>query len=242
MRKIALIPARAGSKRIKDKNMSILGGKPLLQYTLDLISEMDFFDSSFVSTDSERYASFVTSVSSSEVHMRPPEISQDHSTDLEWIQNLLETFNLETDTALFILRPTSPLRSKQFIQQAWSDFINAEKDYDSLRAVSPVDQHPAKMWSIINDDLLPLYPFSREAVPWHSNQSAVLPKVFKQTASLEIVWVKTIMNLNSLSGTRIMPCLCSGNNALDINSHEDLEYAEFLISRQRQKKSDAISI
>ena len=233
MKKIALIPARAGSKRIKDKNMTALGGKPLIQHTLDLINEMDFFDRVFVSTDSERYASFVSSVSSSEIHVRPPEISQDHSSDLEWIENLLETFNLETEAALFILRPTSPLRNKEFILNAWENFISSEKHYDSLRAVTPVDQHPAKMWSIINNDLLPLYPFCRENIPWHSNQSAVLPKVFKQTASLEIVWVKTIKNLKSLSGSRIMPFLCAGNDAIDINSHEDLEYAEFLISHHQ---------
>lgn len=233
MKKIALVPARSGSKRIKDKNISILGGKPLIQYTLDLIDEMNFFDRSFVSTDSERYSSFVRSVSSSEIHLRPPNISQDHSSDIEWIEHLLTTFNLDEDSALFILRPTSPLRSMEFIKNAWDDFLNSEKDYDSLRAITPVDQHPAKMWTIINKDLMPLYPFSREKVPWHSNQSAVLPKVFKQTASLEIVWAKTVKNLKSLAGTRIMPFLCYEDDAFDINSPKDLEYAEFLISQRK---------
>ena len=131
------------------------------------------------------------------------------------------------DDVVFILRPTSPLRDKDFIRSAWENFKKSGDQYDSMRAVAEVDQHPGKMWSIVDGDLMPLFPFSLNDVPWHSNQSAILPKVYKQTASLEIVWVSTIKQKNSLSGTRIMPLICDGKNAFDINSQDDLNMAKY---------------
>ena len=79
------------------------------------------------------------------------------------------------------------------------------------------------MWSILNDDLLPLFPFAQNNAPWHSNQTTSLPIVYQQTASLEILWGKTVLKYNSLSGTRIMPYVCDGFDAFDINTQEDIE-------------------
>lgn len=227
--KFALIPARSGSKRVKDKNIIDVCGKPLIQYTLDLVKEMQFFDRIFVSTDSDEYAKIVTELSDAEIHKRPFELSLDHSADIEWIHHLIGTFNIDPDAALFILRPTSPLRSGEFVTGAWDKFITSRKSYDSLRAVKLADQHPGKMWTEINGDLMPLFPFSINDVPWHSNQTAVLPKVYAQTASLEIVWAKTVLETRSLSGSRILPYVCSGHDAFDVNTAEDIDYLRALL-------------
>ena len=229
MKKVALIPARSGSKRIKDKNIQKLGGIPLIQHTLDLVSKMDFFDEIFVSTDSQRYAKLVRSISKAKIHMRAPEISGDISPDIDWILSLVDDNHFDLDTSLFILRPTSPLRDAKFILDAWLKFGSAEREYDSLRAVSKVTAHPGKMWTIVNNDLMPLYPFEINDVPWHSNQTQNLPSVYVQTASLEIVWLKTIIKLKSLSGSRVMPYVCEGKNAFDINDPIDWKVAEALI-------------
>ena len=232
MKKVALIPARSGSKRIKDKNIKTLGGIPLIQYTLDLVSKMDFFDEIFVSTDSRIYESLVRSISEAKIHMRASELSGDTSPDIDWILSLVNDNNFQLDTALFILRPTSPFRDAQFILDAWLKFEKAEREYDSLRAISRVTTHPGKMWTIVNNDLMPLYPFEFNDVPWHSNQTQSLPSVYVQTASLEIVWLKTITMLKSLSGSRIMPYVCDGKNAFDINDAMDWKVAEAILDER----------
>ena len=229
-KKIALIPARSGSKRVPDKNITLINGKPLIHYTLELCAGLKLFDEIIISTDSEHYADIAKQIDDVSVDIRPVEFAQDGSPDIDWVRDIVHRRGFGDDDALFILRPTSPLRDKDFILSGWQNFSKAGHHYDSLRAVAEVDQHPAKMWSIIDGDLMPLYPFLSNDVPWHSNQSAILPKVYKQTASLEIVWGATIKQKNSLSGTRIMPHICSGHNAFDINSQDDLDYLKVLIA------------
>lgn len=223
MRKVALIPARSGSKRIKDKNIYEIGGKPLIQYTLDLVSEVNIFDRVIVSTDSSRYEGIIRKIAQCDVRIRPNQISGDTSPDIQWVLDIFDYYDLSTDDALFILRPTSPLRSASFVIDAWKQFSENRARYDSLRAVKKVESHPGKMWTIMNGDLLPLFPFTVDGVPWHSNQTAALPPLYQQTASLEIVWGSTIKRLGSLSGTRILPYVCSGVDAFDVNVPLDLE-------------------
>lgn len=233
MRKLALIPARSGSKRVKDKNITKILGKPLIQYTLELVEKVGFFDDIIVSTDSKKYREIVGKISDCNVRLRPYEISGDNSPDIDWVTDVCSNYNVQNDDALFLLRPTSPLRTEEFIHKAWEKFSGSHKAYDSLRAVKKAEIHPAKMWSIIEDDLLPLLPFNRLGVPWHSNQTAALPAVYQQTASLEIIWGRTILMYKSLSGTRIMPLVCEGLDAFDVNTYEDIDYLKWKLSGER---------
>lgn len=229
MRRIALIPARSGSKRIKDKNIHEILGKPLIQYTLETAEETGIFDKIIVSTDSIRYKKIISELSACDIRIRPVSISGDFSPDIQWLQDVFVHFNLSSDDALFILRPTSPLRTVRFIVDAWENFSKSEQEYHSLRAVTRAEIHPGKMWTIVNGELFPLYPFTIEGVPWHSNQTALLPPIYQQTASLEIVWGSTIIDYQSLSGTRIMPWICNGFDAFDINVPEDLAFMKYYL-------------
>lgn len=230
MRKIALIPARSGSKRVKDKNIIDIHGKPLIHYTLELADKLGIFDEIIVSTDSTKYKEIVEGISNSKVRHRPHEISGDRSPDIEWVTDICVNYAVQPNDALFLLRPTSPLRTEEFVHGAWQKFNKSQKSYDSLRAVKKTDTHPAKMWSIIGDDLLPLFPFEQFEVPWHSNQTSALPPVYQQTASLEIFWGRTPLITNSISGTRILPYLCEGFDAFDVNSQEDIDYLRWKLA------------
>ena len=234
MRKIAIIPARSGSKRIPNKNIFKVHGKPLIQYTIDLALSLQMFDNVYVSTDSIKYRDILSGNEGLDFHMRSEEISGDKSPDIDWVSALVTEKGLREDDALFLLRPTSPLRTKEFVISAWQKFQNCFATYDSLRAVTKVTNHPGKMWTVIDNQLMPLYPFTIDGVPWHSNQTANLPLVFMQTASLEIIWGRTILNLNSLSGNRIMPHICETDDAFDVNVAEDMEFLDF---RLQQKMS-----
>lgn len=231
MKKIALIPARSGSKRIKDKNIKTLGTKPLIQHTIDYCARLNLFDKILVSTDSEFYAKIVESSGSAKPIIRPESISTDTSPDIEWINDLGEKGHFGIDDVLFLLRPTSPFRSEEFLRSAWQKFKNSGRNYDSLRAITPVDVHPGKMWTIIGDDMSPLFPFLLDGVPWHSNQLKKLPEVYRQTASLEIIWSKTIIQKRSISGNHILPFICHDKDAFDINEEIDFQIAELILSQ-----------
>ncbi len=89
---IALIPARAGSKRVPDKNVLLLGDHPVIAYTIAAALESGVFDSVVVSTDSEKYADIAKHYGAEVPFLRPAEMSGDLSPDIEWVEFTLKKF------------------------------------------------------------------------------------------------------------------------------------------------------
>ncbi|OLT67688.1 acylneuraminate cytidylyltransferase family protein [Moorena producens] len=152
---VALIPARAGSKRVPGKNIRRLKGHPLIAYTIAAATQSQVFSSVIVSTDSEEVAEIARYYSAEVPFLRPPEYATDKSPDIEWIDYTLRHLsNLGRDFDCFsILRPTSPCRQPQTIQRAWQAFLAQADQVDSLRAVEKCQQHPGKMW-VLNGSLM----------------------------------------------------------------------------------------
>ena len=82
---IAIIPARSGSKGIKDKNLKLLGGKPILGLAVQHCLKSKLFSKTFLSTDSEKYAKIAKKFGPVDVILRPKKISTSTSTDYQWL-------------------------------------------------------------------------------------------------------------------------------------------------------------
>jgi N-acylneuraminate cytidylyltransferase len=227
---IALIPARAGSKRVPDKNVHLLGDHPVIAYTIAAALESRIFESVVVSTDSERYADIAKHYGAEAPFLRPAEMSGDLSPDIDWVEFTLKRFrdqNREFD-CFSILRPTSPFRQPETIQRAWNQFLN-EEGVDSLRAVEKCKQHPGKMWVVRNNRMMPLLPLSPAELPWHSSQYQSLPDVYVQNASLEIAWCRVVFEGRTISGTVLAPFFTENYEGFDVNHPADLRLARELI-------------
>jgi len=227
---IALIPARAGSKRVPDKNVRVLGDHPVIAYTIAAALDSGIFDSVVVSTDSERYGLIAKYYGAEVPFLRPAEMSGDLSPDIDWVEYTLKRFreqNREFD-CFSILRPTSPFRQAATIQRAWSQFLT-ETGVDSLRAVEKCKQHPGKMWVVRNSRMTPLLPLSPPELPWHSSQYQALPEVYVQNASLEIAWSRVVFQGRSISGTVLIPFFTQNYEGFDVNHPTDLRLAQELI-------------
>ena len=117
--KIAIIPARGGSKRLPGKNIKLLGGKPLIAWTIEAAIKSNIFDHIFVSTDSEEIASVSRDYGAKVPFLRPAELASDTATTNDVVTHLVEWFEKEYNkevTTVAILQPTSPLRNAQHIQ------------------------------------------------------------------------------------------------------------------------------
>lgn len=120
--KIAIIPARGGSKRLPGKNIKLLGGKPLIAWTIEAAIKSNIFDHIFVSTDSEEIASVSRDYGAKVPFLRPAELASDTATTNDVVTHLVEWFEKEYNkevTTVAILQPTSPLRNAQHIQEAF---------------------------------------------------------------------------------------------------------------------------
>lgn len=227
---VALIPARAGSKRIPEKNVKPFRGHPLLAYAVDAALRAGIFRDVIVSTDSERYRQTALAYGASVPFLRPAELAGDTSPDIEWVAHALgEIARAGSATDAFaIVRPTNPFRTPQMIRRAWELFL-ADGRADSLRAVEPCAQHPAKMWTIDGARMTPVMVRPDPgATPWHSSQHASLPPVFVQNASLEIAWTRVPLEQGTIAGREIMPFVCQGWEGYDLNRPENWIVAEQL--------------
>ena len=229
-RSVAFIPARSGSKRVPNKNIRLLGGHPMLAYSIRAAIDSGVFDAVICATDSEQYADVARHYGAEVPFLRAAEISGDKSPDIEWVVWMLcQLRETGRNFEIFsILRPTSPFRLPQTIRRAWEFFINDPRA-DSLRAIEKCKQHPGKMWVIRGKRMLPLLPFSNGPTPWHSSQYAALPEIYAQDASLEIAWSRVALEQHSIAGEAIIPFVSQGYEGFDINETEDWWMAERLL-------------
>lgn len=228
---VALIPARAGSKRVPNKNIKPLAGHPVIAYTIAAALQSGIFQSVIVSTDSEQIAAIARYYGAEVPFLRPPEFATDTSPDIEWIEDVLKKLAAQgrgTD-CFSILRPTSPFRKPETIRRAWEAFKGAA-GVDSLRAVEKCKQHPGKMWVIRGRVMYPLLPIGPAEQPWHSSQYPTLPEVYVQNASLEIAWTRVVFEGRTIAGHVIMPFLTQGDEGYDVNDVADWVYAEYLLA------------
>jgi N-acylneuraminate cytidylyltransferase len=238
---VALIPARAGSKRVPDKNIRPLAGHPLIAYTVSAALQSQIFSAVIVSTDSQLYAEIAKYYGAKVPYLRPAELAGDLSPDIEWLEytlNRLQQDGREYD-CFSILRPTSPFRLPETIQRAWRVF-QEEEGVDSLRAVEKCKQHPGKMWIVRGKRMMPLLPLGPPEQPWYSSQYQSLPEVYVQNASLEIAWSKVVFEKRTIAGNVLMPFFTEGYEGFDLNSDYDWNIAEQLV-RSGQARLPSIS-
>ena len=126
MRNIAIIPARSGSKGIKDKNIRDFCGKPLLAYTIEAAIKSKEFDEIMVSTDSEKYAEIAKQYGANVPFLRSEKTSSDIASSWDMVSEVLAGYRdrgQEYDS-FCLLQPTSPLRTSEDVRKAYRIYRN----------------------------------------------------------------------------------------------------------------------
>ncbi len=226
MKIIGLIPARKDSKRVPGKNMALLNGKPLLQYAIEGAKESMMFDDLIVSTDCPQSVKLAIEIGAWAIS-RPESISGDSSHDYEWVKHALDM--LPGFDVFVILRPTSPFRTAATIKRALREFLDAPR-CDSMRAVEKTAAHPGKSWEIMESGRM--YSYDDELIggfPTYDLPTQSLADVYCQNGCIHIAWTATLETFGNVSGDVIRPFFTEGNEGIDINTPEDLAYAEWLM-------------
>jgi N-acylneuraminate cytidylyltransferase len=233
LRVVALVPARSGSKRVANKNVRPLGAHPLIAYTIAAARSSGLFDDVVVSTDGEAIAAIARHYGARTPFLRPAALAGDLSPDIEWIEHALASLAEQGQhfDAFSLLRPTSPFRQPETIARAWDRF-RAVAGADSLRAVERCGQHPAKMWRVSGENIVPVLPgVSPAGAPWHSTPYQALPEIWVQNASLEIAWCRVVQKGRTIAGDSVIPFFTQGHEGFDVNVPRDWWYAEELLAR-----------
>ena len=225
MKNLAIIPARSGSKGLKDKNIRILNGKPLLAYTIDAAKESGLFDEILVSTDSEEYAEIAKQYGASVPFLRDSELSGDNASSWDVVKDVLEKlkkFGREFDTVA-LLQPTSPLRSASDIINGYNIFN--EKSANFVVAVCEIDHSP--LWSNTIPSDGSLVNFINSDVAKTPRQD--LPVYYRINGALYIIKTEYLIDSRNLYGDRSFSIIMKRENSIDIDEELDFLIAEYLI-------------
>src|SRR3954469_21257061 len=224
---VALIPARSGSERVRDKNVRPLAGHPLLAYAVAAAREAGVFDRIVCSTDSGKIAEVAQRYGAETPFLRPKELATSISPDIEWIKHALAQLDGHFDL-LAIVRATNPFRGGGALRRGYEQLL-ATPEADSIRAVELVKQHPGKMWVVDGRTMRPLLEQSQLSVAWHAGQYQALPSIYVQNSALEIAWTRVISQTGTREGKVVAPYLTEGHEGFNIDDEDDWERARRLL-------------
>ena len=153
MKRIAYIPARAGSKRIPGKNIKCIDGVPLIAYTIRAAQQSNLFEKIFVSTDSEEIAAIARRYGADVPFLRCAEVAQDTTRTIDTVcSDVTRMKALGWSFDVFVLlQPTSPLRQSDDIRGAVQLFESKGLDCGGVITIVPVTEHPVFM-RLMNED------------------------------------------------------------------------------------------
>lgn len=222
---LAVIPARSGSKSIRDKNIRIVGGRPLIAWSIEHALQSKRVGRTIVSTDSEQYAEIARQYGAETPFLRPKEIAGDESTDFELFLHALQWLKEHEGYVPEIcvhLRPTCPVRKPRAIDEL-VQILQDRPDLDSVRTVTEVLHPPFKMWYRSENGLLsPVAPLPHVKDPWNEPRQR-LPQTYIQTANIDVVRASVITKKQSMTGDRIYGYIETG--FFDIDTEAELERA-----------------
>jgi CMP-N,N'-diacetyllegionaminic acid synthase len=224
---VALIPARSGSERVRDKNVRPLRGHPLLAYAIATARQAGIFDRIVCSTDSGKIAEVAQRYGAETPFLRPKALATATSPDIEWIKHALEQLDEHYD--LFaIVRATNPFRGPDVLRRGLAQLL-ATPEADSIRAVELVKQHPGKMWLLEGHTMRPLLDQAHLEVAWHAGQYQALPEIYVQNSALEIAWTRVVSQTGSREGRVVAPFLTDGYEGFNIDDEDDWDRARRLL-------------
>ena len=218
---LALIPARAGSKGIPNKNLTLLGNKPLLHYTIEAAKQANCIDSIVLSSDGEAILKYGRT-QGIEVLQRPKELALDDTTSDKVVAHALQHYACEN---LILLQPTSPLRRARHIDEAFERF--SKEGSDALISVAEYDN--AILKAFVLDERGYLRGICNDTYPFMPRQK--LPKTYKSNGAIYIVQTHAFLDNPSFLQPHTSYYVMDSTSSLDIDSPEDLDMAHTMVLR-----------
>tara|TARA_B110000879_G_C11060502_1_gene466524 strand:+ start:24 stop:713 length:690 start_codon:yes stop_codon:yes gene_type:complete len=222
---LSIIPARAGSKGLHNKNIIDLLGKPLISWTIEASLKSKFITKTIVSSDSDEILK-VSKYYGAHTIKRPNELSEDNTPTEPVVRHVLESLKDDFDF-IILLQPTSPLRDYKAIDSA-IELLFKQKE-NCLISVVKVDNKILK--SFIQSPDGKLIGIHNDRSPFINRQD--LPSVYSSNGAIYIINTSFFLKKSSLfipNGT--LPFIMDSNKSLDIDSIEDLKLAEIILKNK----------
>lgn len=220
-KRIAIITARGGSKRIPKKNIKEFCGKPIIAYSIEAALKSNIFDEVMVSTDSEEIADIARQYGASVPFMRSAKTSDDYATTSDVIMEVLEKYQEMGQTFDYIccIYPTAPFVTPDKLKEAMSIM-----EKDDVVEVMPVVQfsYPPQRCFVIGDDNYMKYKYEE----YMQSRSQDLEKQYHDAGQFYVYDADKYVKLSGKISGGIMPIIVSELEVQDIDNEDDWKIAE----------------
>ena len=221
----ALITARGDSKGVPDKNIKILGGHPLLDWSIKSCLRANSISHVYLSTDSETYANLGKEYGAIVPFLRPKELASDTANDFDVIKHFLDVIEEKSD-ALVHIRPTTPLRDPSILDKAIEVFFNKKSELTSLRSVHEMSESAYKCFEVNNNGFLSTIGLIEGGDKANLPRQA-FPKTYFANGYVDVLDPTYILKEKRLHGDKILAFQTPV--VTEVDSIEDLEYLEWQI-------------
>lgn len=231
MKNIAIIPARSGSKGLKNKNIKLLNGKPLIAYSIEAAIKSKMFDVVHVSTDSEEYADIAKRYGADVPFLRSAETSSDTASSWDAVKEVLNKYSeLGKDFDTFmLLQPTSPLRTDEDVVKSYKLF--EEKKAITIVSVCEVEHSPLQCNTLPED--LSMEGFERDEVKNLRRQD--MPTYYRFNGAVYLSDVSHFIKTGDIYEKDCFAYIMDKRASIDIDDEYDFMILEAIIKANSTK-------
>lgn len=227
---VALVPARAGSKGVPNKNVRLLGGHSLLAWSIAACLKSSSIDRVIVSTDSAEYAELAQKLGAEAPFLRPAAISGDRSTDYDFIVHALDWLAAEKGEPDYLvhIRPTTPLRDPQLIDDAVAAFI-AAPNATALRSVQKMPESAYKTFEIAEGGQLKRLGVDNTDLDSANNARQQFPDTYQANGYVDVLSTVFIRKAKLIHGDHVMPFITP--TVVEVDTEDDFAHLEFQLTQ-----------
>ena len=229
MKKIAIIPARSGSKGLPNKNILMLGNKPLIAYTIEAALKSEEFERVIVSTDSLEYK-YIAEKFGAEVFMRSEELSNDKASSFVVIEDVLKKIDPMVDYFV-LLQVTSPFRNENHIKESIDLFEKSFSESDYLVSMQKSDKSSSLIKPIYDSGTLEEYNID------YSNYSRQKYDEYYPNGAIFIGKVKEYLEQKHFFGKRSKAYFMNKEDSIDIDDFLDFEIAITILNKKNKEEN-----
>lgn len=223
---LGLIPARGGSKGIPRKNISPLGGSPLIAWTIKAALDSRYLDRTVVSTEDDEIAQVALTQGAEVPFLRPTDLAGDTASTVDVALHALSAMKALgfQPGILVLLQPTSPFRSAATIDRG-IELLEEHSEMPAVVGVRPVTEPPWWMKTIdargVLEDFLPS--------PYGSTRRQDCPHLFIPNGAIYAIRVCALLKTLSFCPQGSMALEMSPQESIDIDEQEDLDRARWMV-------------
>lgn len=227
---LGVITARGGSKGLPGKNIKMLGGKPLIAYTVDAAKKSKFITHLIVSTDDKKIAEVAKKFGVDVPFLRPERLATDKSKHLDVMKHatkfMEKKLRINFDCVV-ILQPTSPFRTSEDIDNTVEKLIKKKKASSAV-SVYEIDSsmHPMRIKKMKGDRILAYCVDEKEGIRRQN-----LPMAYKRSGDVYAIKRDLIMKKNKLFGDYVIGHIVPKEKVVDIDNEFDWLKAEYILKK-----------